>query len=792
MSVIYENKDFTQAGYDFPNTSVSPKLKSEPDYCRRWAESIYSTHIRGKSGLPYNELYNWQQQRLYGRGLQDKGQYRSIVLTEDIGSTDADFSDISGTSRNTLEERRKGWKNINDDIVSVAPKIKDVFHGMFDNQDFEISADTIDLNSGAVKDRAKFGLLAQTLFKGEFARLRAIGGIPEEQQEFVPRNITDLEMYETSGGFKQQIAKSMEKLLKHTFEISDWDHTLKKKLLDDVLDIGYIALQEDYDADTHKTKAKYVDPATMTIQYSKEDNYEDADWVGYYTTYTISQLEQKGFSRTELNKLAYDHSYKLGNPSQDDWQEYNRFDTLGGYYYDFYKVPVYEVEWIDSNTSKYLKYQNQAGKERYKEVDFESEQKQYSKKKLIANSTRIVYKCKWIIGTKKVFDYGIAHDQIRPLPSKPVLSYRVVKVTENPIMKRLKPIFDKMQLAWLRYQNALIMSAGGGWAVNVRLLNNITLGGKKLSFKEVFQMMRNNNILFYSDTPVHGRYEGGGVNPVTPLPSMLKDEISSAIAEFEYSMKQVEHLTGLTPVALGGTPEERAGKATTELSFAATQNVMRPIMSNIMILKQRIAESAMLHSQMLIRNNKKSEKAYADVIGEMDVLALKSATYEGTRYGIKLRAKPTEQEWAEINALVQEAISLGRDGVKSMEIDDALMLQEYRSSGMNMSEIRMTLSYKIRKYQEEAQQRALQTQQQQQQAAAQLQDQKGQQVAQDKQVDAGIASKHTQQVHGNSMQMETFKANDEYKKLIMKFAHEEELEEMKIKAEKEKPVKPAA
>lgn len=785
--MIYLDNKFADAGvFDFPKTDIDPKKKKEPEYCMRWASAIYSLHVRNKSGIPFDQLYAWDEQRYYGKGMQNKDKYKQIVFTEDV-STDETFVAANGQIRSTLEERRKGWKNINDDIVSVAPKIKDVFHGLFDNQDYEISADAIDINSGAAKDRAKYGLLAQSLFQKEYARVRAAAGIPDQRKDFMPRNITELEMFEAAGGFKLNITKVMEKLLKHTFELSDWDHVLKKKMLDDVLDIGYVAIRVLYDPDTHKTKVKYADPATLAIQYSKEDDYENADWAGYYTEYTISELEQHGFERTELEKLARDMSSKLGNPTTDAWDGYNRKDSLGGYYYDFYKVPVYEVEWLDTDINKYLEWKNSKGKDRIRPVDFDTDPKKYTKKKVTSTGERIVYKCKWIVGTDKVFDYGIAHDQIRPQPSKPILSYRVVKVTENPIMRRLKPIFDKMQLAWLRYQNALIMSAGGGWAINLRLLNNLEIGGQKLSVKDVMRMMRQNNTLFFSDTPIHGQYTGGAVDPVKPLPSMLKDEIANAIQEFEYSIKQVEHITGLTPVALGGTPEERAGKATTELSFAATQNVMRPIMSNIMLLKQRGAESAMLHMQMLIRDNEKSYEAYADVVGEMDVATLKSAIHEGTRYGIKLRAKPTEQEWAYINSLVTEAISLGRDGVKSMEISDALMIEEMKSNGMNLSEVRRYLTYKIQQYKDEQQRKALQTQQLQSQNAAKLEQQKQQAEAQGKQFESKTEQNQIKLEHANDMQKEQFLANKEYKKMVMEFAQEEMMLEREAELEKQKP-----
>ena len=163
----------------------------------------------------------------------------------------------------------------------------------------------------------------------------------------------------------------------------------------------------------------------------------------------------------------------------------------------------------------------------------------------------------------------------------------------------------------------------------------------------------------------------------------------------------------------------------------------------------------------------------------MDLLSIKTASHEGTRYGIKLTPKPTDQDWAEIYALIQEAISLGRDGVKSMEIDDALMMYEYRDSGMNISEMRMVLSYKIRKYKEEAAQQAMQTQQLQAQNASQLQQQKAQQEAQMKQMDAQTEQGKIAQEHQNTMQLETFKENQEYKRKLMDLA----MEEKKLKSQ---------
>jgi hypothetical protein len=119
-------------------------------------------------------------------------------------------------------------------------------------------------------------------------------------------------------------------------------------------------------------------------------------------------------------------------------------------------------------------------------------------------------------------------------------------------------------------------------------------------------------------------------------------------------------------------------------------------------------------------------------------------------------------------------MSLGRDGVKSIELDDALWVYEKRDSGANLTEMRLQLSYKIRKYKEEKQRQALQTQQAQQQGAMQLDKQKAQEEIISKQNDHNLKMKENQQKHDYDMQIERFKANQEFKRLVFEKAAEEE------------------
>ena len=64
--------------------------------------------------------------------------------------------------------------------------------------------------------------------------------------------------------------------------------------------------------------------------------------------------------------------------------------------------------------------------------------------------------------------------------SKPQLTFHVEQLLQPSIMERLKPIFDQIEITFLKYQNSLAKMVENGYAVNTSMLANVTLGGEKL------------------------------------------------------------------------------------------------------------------------------------------------------------------------------------------------------------------------------------------------------------------------------------------------------------------------
>jgi len=273
-------------------------------------------------------------------------------------------------------------------------------------------------------------------------------------------------MFEAKDGFKLNVARAMQKLVRHSFNISDWDGTVRKKVIDDLIVLGYGAVRDYFDAEDSKWKVKYLDPAKLVMQFSNEYDYKDSEYAGYFCYWTISNLRNKlpDVTEGEWSALAKACYTLYGNP-RDRWQNfYSQIDpTTGTYRYDGFKVPVFEAEWMDTDTEKKLYYHSIRGRESIIPLDFGTRVKDLDEDKKKAGASqevksifkRVVRKCFWVLNTEHVFDYGLVNMASREGLSKPQLTFHVEQLLQPSLIKRMIPILDQISMMFLRWQNSL-------------------------------------------------------------------------------------------------------------------------------------------------------------------------------------------------------------------------------------------------------------------------------------------------------------------------------------------------
>ena len=138
---------YKSTSYPMPSSEINPKRKLEPEYGKKICEAILSTYLGDKCAIPYGMLDRYNEIRRYSDGDQDSRQYFTrLGLTRDQDKPSISQSQPSGSMPNK-ENKNKAWNNLNGQILSPAPKIKQGIHGAFDEADFNVLADTIDPDS---------------------------------------------------------------------------------------------------------------------------------------------------------------------------------------------------------------------------------------------------------------------------------------------------------------------------------------------------------------------------------------------------------------------------------------------------------------------------------------------------------------------------------------------------------------------------------------------------------------------------------------------------------------------
>lgn len=701
----YSNRE-----YGFPNRSIDPKKKGK-DYCRQWSEGVYSLFLRGKTAWGFSMYDKFQQDRDYSNGLQDIEQYKTWLLGE--SDTDSTTNGTWDSLPLTRTAKREGWYNVLWDNISPAPKIMNSLHGMFDKIDFNLYVDTIDNKSKKIaEDKALVKLFeSQNLeWQNEYKKK---AGLPIDEDVFFPKSIEEFNMYRAKGGYKLNVSIAMQKLLRYSFDISKWDTVSRKKVIDDLICLGYGAMRDYFDSEDNKWKCKWIDPARLVIQHSQEYDYSDSEYGGYFSEWTISNLRHKlpEIEEEKWKELAHDNLGRYGNPSSDWGSFYSDLDPASGTYgYDNFKIPVFEAEWIDTDTHKRLHYKSKYGRKSIIPLDYDSEVKPLTESQKKAGASQEVksvckrqpYQCSWVVGTEYVFDYGPIKMAAREGYSKPQLTFHVEQLLQPSIIRRLRPILDQIVLIWLRHQNSMAKMIERGYAVNMTMLGNVMVGGKKLDASDVFKMWTQTGILPYTYTASTGMYTGGVATPVTAMEGGMGSRIQETAEALQMQFRMIEEIIGINPVSLGSSPDPKAPVSTTDAALQATSNVLKPIMDACFEIKESVGTAMMRRIQLGIRNSQRIRDGYSGVISEIDMEALRGMEKEGVQYGLTLRAKPDSKARALFAEYISLALQNTREQRPGIDIPDAIYFNSRLDNGADIMELDEELRYVIAKNKEQA------------------------------------------------------------------------------------------
>ena len=678
MAVSLER--YSTGGYPFPKDDINPKLKDE-EWGRKWCEAMYSRWKRGMTAIPHSQVKEFQSLRDLAAGKQNILQYQAILLDESEENGDM-----------------KGYMNINWDVFSVMPKYLRVVEGMMEQTDHQVVATAVDPSSTEEKEAAKLDMQYRMKFKEALKYIDQAMGV-DRAGEYVPETMEELNLYDGAGGFKLAKETEIEQGLDYTFYISSWKE-IKKKIIRDLCVINCAGTKDLTDSYAKKVKTRYVDPEVFIGQYSRHWDHKNMEYGGEIIQVLISDLRKlniPGVTEEELLLLAREYNGMRGNISVDNLSFDSESKTAN---YDSFLVDVVDAEWmsVDSEykTTRKTQYDTKMiyNEEWGKVYDTE-------KKKTEKFDIKKVYKCRWIIGSDHVYDFGLQYDVPRPGKKEVELSYHLYRLPFRSLVSLSESHLHQMCLAFYKLQNAIAMASPPGIAIEFTALQNMKLGANKLEPLELLKIRRQTGDLIYKATTHRGVPNTPGAwKPIQELQGGIGNQLNEFLAIFEFNTNAIRELTGINQIADASAPNPEISVGGSEMALAATNNALRPIYSAYINLKEQTAKNISLRMQLLIKHDKRAYTGYMPVIGTIGVQVISvGADTVDANYFIKYEAKPTEKRKEVVRQAAIAAMSPDRDGIIGIELPDFLMIERLLESG-SLKYAEAYLNYKSKKNKE--------------------------------------------------------------------------------------------
>lgn len=721
-------KSYTNYGteaYPRPHDDIDPKVKMQPKWMLDWCKYIFGYGARSEFNSPYSRYDLIERNREYADGRQDPEQYLSRFYDEvssrtghPVGETD---NQIGNNSFGGQSQLREGYLNVKKDILQVFPKYLSWLLGKYASLDHDVTAEARDLKSGAERQNMKWDRWYESTQRDFLDSFYASFSDQEAPKpDFIPETIEELELFESMGGFKLKYETALETIIGHSFDISNLDNTIKRKLIYDFICCNMAASQDYFDISDKKVKLRYLDIANLIIPWDVEDEYQNPEFYGYVRLYKASELRMHGFAEEKIRTFARQVAGYYGNHS---WNYVERYESSqqgvhDNYAYNDYLIPVLECEWESVDTFYDTYRMNKEGQRLIHEENFEVGQERYDNDKFQNRKDRRIdktniknrYQCKWVIDSDEIFSYGRTQDTIRK-NNNVRSSIHVFRLQGSSMVERCKETLDQIQILWLKFQNAVAIAAPPGIAIEYDALTNISTGQGNQMFHplQVLKIKSQTGNLIYKLTPM-----GFGLNPQSrsnagkPFEE-LQGGMRGALAEFaeafQTQISVIQQNTGINSVADASNPDPQQSVSGSEMAIAATNYVLRPLYNGYMDIKKHAAENMTNRIQMLVGDDPEVYKAYYPVLGK-DLQTLKIAgKMAACDMGIHMEARPTEKMKADISEQIKIGMQVGKNGNASLNSSQGIMLLNMLENGTSLKLAYSMLSYYEKKSEEQRAQR---------------------------------------------------------------------------------------
>jgi hypothetical protein len=650
---------------NFPDPLASPDAKASKSYGMKYAKAIESQwgHTDDHGSIFRKRLDEFERYRDYANGTQDTKIYKQILNSLDPNNGDGSLLNID-------------WSP-----VPIIPKfVKIVVNKILSKNPYP-NVEAIDPLSITEKERKKAELkfnvenkdmLQQAKMAGleVGADIEKIPDTPEEAEIFLESNI------KTNAEIAAQIAANL------TLEWNEYNHTVHRRAVTDLVSVGMGVTKNDYDPN-YGLVTKYVDPAYFIHSYTEDPLMNDLTYAGHIKRITISELRRLAgdeFTEEEYRQMATNVQNKYANdPNKLSHSYYDRNLQRTIFGYDEYIVEVMDFEFLSVDDVFYESKESRFGNVGfyYKGMVYQPPKESVFDRKPIRMSFVTLYGGSYIVGTNKIYGYGMKNNQPRNIHdiTRTRLSYSAVAVN----MRRMIPksmvsgivgFADQLQITHLKIQQSIAKAKPDGLIIDIEGLENVQLGqGGELQPLEIQDIYEQTGIFYYrSKNP-----EGGFQNPpIREIGNAIRN-IEAYVNTYNHYLRMIRDATGINEVVDASTPKGDALVGVRQQAIEASNNATYDITHASMMLYKKVVEYIVKCVQIMPPQSV-IYRVYENAIGKsnMDVLA-SFKDLPMYNFGVRVVPEMSDTDKAYLEANIQQSIAQGE-----IDLEDAMAIRRLK------------------------------------------------------------------------------------------------------------------
>ena len=623
---------------------------------------------------------------------------------------------------NVDEQQDKTWLNIDWTPPSFLTKFREIAISKLVQRRYAINAFAVDPIAKSEEDNyfteMKVKILmreaAQKAGNQELLNSPVLAPQPGEAQD-----LEQLKM-EEQFGYKHVMSMEAEMAASLAMYQNKFDEK-RKRTIENLFDFGMGGYTE-YIDENGQVKLREINPENMVLSYCAKNDFSDLVHWGEVREVYVGDLAP-WFTVEQMNQIVQSVAGRFGNPSNF------MYGTDYSKYWNRFKVLVLDFEFLSWNDYTYKEEVDNRGNVRFGKTKYQDATKLSVTKEGVIDkmgtipnmvdftmkgqaepifmpvTRKVVYKCKWLIQTDYMYDWGMSENQIRK-PSSwwdtklniQLYSWNFYKMRFAGITERLIPLEDKASLTWFKLQNMSNKLIPYLINIDLNALEGVDFGGggEKMNPTKVMDFIFSNFVVPYRSTDLLS--QNPNYKPVSIEASGQLAVFGQLYQELQNTLDMMRQVSGLNELTDGSTPNAKTLVPVANAAMESTNNALYLLSFADKQLIQDLADAIVSKVQIAVKLGK--VEGYARALGEETVKFFQiSPDISIHEFGIFIEDVPSDFERQQ---LIQE-LNI-RDSQGLIEPEDKILVM----STKNLKMASMILAYRIKKRREKLQEFELQ------------------------------------------------------------------------------------